>query len=114
MHRFVATLPDDAQLLLVNTNQGFFFERPYLADSFFEASQLADWLKDADTPERAHAMLRARGVTHVVRAQRDWQIAWPAGLTALLTGSELAPRRFRAGDGLFEVFELRRDVEAGP
>lgn len=106
VQRFVARLPPDAKLLLLNTNQGFFLERPYLADSFFEASQIADWLRGADTAEEARARLVERGVTHVLRASPGRGIEWPAGLVALLRDPELAPRRYRSGDGRFEIFEL--------
>jgi hypothetical protein len=105
--RFVAGLPPDARLLLLNTNQGFFLERDYLADSFFEASQIADWLRGQDTAPGVHALLTARGITHVLRADVAWGIEWPAGLTALLGDPDLAPRRFRAELGGAEIFELR-------
>jgi hypothetical protein len=107
VHRFVENLPPEAVLLLLDTNQGFFLERPYLADSFFEASQIADWLRDVDGAEAARARLVERGVTHVLRANLSWGIDWPAGLSALLGDPELAPRRYRADDGRFEIFELR-------
>jgi hypothetical protein len=105
--RFVAGLPPGSRLLLLNTNQGFFLERDYLADSFFEASQIADWLRGEHTARGVHAKLAARGITHVLRADLAWGIAWPAGLTALLGDPELAPRRYRAEQGGTEIFELR-------
>jgi hypothetical protein len=105
--RFVDTLPDDARLLLLNTNQGFFLERDYLADSFFEASQIADWLGRAGDVDGVSAALRERGVTHVLVEHRDWGIAWPASLEALLADPERRTPRFRSPDGRFELFELR-------
>jgi len=105
--RFVASLPQDARLLLLNTNQGFFLERNYLADSFFEASQIADWLGRARSAGEVHTALRERGVTHVLIEHRDWGIAWPAGLEALLADPDRLARRFRSLDGRFEIFELR-------
>ena len=104
---FVATLPPDAKLLLLNTNQAFFLERAYLADSFFEASQIADWLSDAPDAAAVHARLRERAVTHVLIERRDWGIAWPAGLRALLADRSLLKPRFRSPDGRVEIFELR-------
>jgi hypothetical protein len=106
VHRFVATLPPDAKLLLMNTNQGFFLSRPYEADSFFEASQIADRMRDAHGADEAHAQLVSRGITHVLRARRSWGIDWPEGLSALLADEELARRRFRSDDGRYEIFAL--------
>jgi len=113
VHHFVATLPADAKLLLMNTNQGFFLARSYEADSFFEASQIADALRGVDTAEQARDRLVARGFTHVLRARIDWGIDWPAGLVALLRDPDLAPRRFRSPDGSVEVFELTRPAREG-
>jgi hypothetical protein len=105
--RFVATLPTDARLLLLNTNQAFFLEREYLADSFFEASQIADWLARATDAQGVRTLLRGRGVTHVLVARPSRGIEWPAGLTALLADRERLAPRFRSRDGRFELFELR-------
>ncbi len=104
-----ATLPRDAKLLLLDTNQTFFLEREALADSFFEVSQLADWLRDAETPQAVQARLVARGVSHVLRdRRRDWGIAWPPALLALLADEARATRRYRSPYGRVEVWELRR------
>jgi hypothetical protein len=103
-----ATLPPDAKLLLLDTNQTFFLEREALADSFFEASQLADWLRDARDPDDVRARLAARGVTHVLRdRRRDWGIAWPPALFELLRDDAHARRRYLSPDGRVEVWELR-------
>jgi hypothetical protein len=105
--RFVATLPADARLLLLGTNQVFFLEREAIADSFFEASQIADWLRDTHSAEDARARLRERGVTHVLVERGRFRIDWPAGLDALLADRELLVPRFRAPDGRVEILELR-------
>jgi hypothetical protein len=103
-----AELPRDARVLMLDTNQTFFLERDALADSFFEASQLADWLRDAHSLEEIRARLAARGVTHVLRdRRRDWGIAWPPALQALLSDESHAKPRYRSPDGRVEVFELR-------
>ena len=104
-----ATLPADARLLMLDTNQTFFLEREALADSFFEASQLADWLRDAQTPDEVGARLAARGISHVLRdRRRDWGIAWPPALLELLRDETRAQRRYLSPDGRVEVWELRR------
>jgi hypothetical protein len=103
-----ASLPPDAKLLLLDANQTFFVPREALADSFFEASQLADWLRDAQSPDEVRARLAARGVTHVLRdRRRDWGIAWPPALLLLLRDDGRAQRRYLSPDGRIEVWELR-------
>jgi hypothetical protein len=102
-----ASLPSDARVLLLDTNQVYFLEREAIADSFFEASQLADWLADATTPRELAARLAARGVTHLLwDRRRDWRIDWPASLHALLADPRRARSLYRAIDGRVELFEL--------
>lgn len=108
VHRYVATaLPESARLLLLDTNQVFFLERDALADSFFEASQIADWLGSADTPDAVLARLRERRITHVLRSSRRWGIEWPPALLTLLEDRNRAVPRFRAADGRDLLLELR-------
>jgi len=103
-----AELPPDATLLFVNHNQGFFCDRELYADSFFEASQIADWLAPAKSVEELRRMLASRGVTHVLVERRDWGIAYPAALGEMLGRREVAERVYRSGDGRFAVFELQQ------
>jgi hypothetical protein len=104
-----AALPRDARLLLLDTNQTFFLEREALADSFFEASQLADWLRGAQSEDEIAARLAARGISHVLRdRRRDWGIDWPPALLALLGDETRATRRYLSPDRRVEVWELRR------
>lgn len=106
--RFVAAeLPRAAKLLLLDTNQSFFLERDFLADSFFEVSQLADWLSDASGPDEVAARLAQRGITHVLRdGRRQWGIAWPPALAELLGDPARARPRYRSPDGRVAVYEL--------
>lgn len=108
--RFVnETLPDDARLLLLNTNQGFFFERPYLADSFFEASQVAALFAGTEGADAAAAALRELGVTHVLLDRRARGIAYPATVDRLLQDRLLVVPIYESPDSRFVVFELRRE-----
>ena len=78
-------LPADARILMIGTNHGFFCRRPYLADSFFEASQLADWLQEVgDDVDALEQRLAGQQVTHVLLGTRPWPIAWPPALGRLL------------------------------
>lgn len=111
VYRFIDTeLPDDAKLLFLNTNQGFFCEREYLADSFFEASQIAAWLAPAADADEVLQRLRARGVTHVLLHDRDWGIEYPAPLRALVADAGRALPVYRSADGAYRIFALRGAV----
>jgi 4-amino-4-deoxy-L-arabinose transferase-like glycosyltransferase len=108
-------LPRDARILLLDTNQTFFLERDHLADSFFEASQIADWLRPCTTPDCVEALLALRGVSHVlVDRGRRWGIRWPKPLTALLRDASRAERLHGSGDGRFELFALRAARREAP
>ncbi len=107
VYRYVdRELREDAKLLLLGTNHGFFLEREYLADSFFEASQIADWLSGAADADAARALLETRGVTHLLVERPGFPVAWPEGLRALLEDRERTRLRYRAQDGRFRVLEL--------
>ncbi len=99
-------LPPDARLLLLNTNQGFHCGREYLADSFFEASQIADWLTAAAGALELRTMLRERGVSHVLLEHRPRGAVYPPLLEQLLRDPSMAVPVFRSNDGRYTVFEL--------
>lgn len=83
----VDALPPDAKLLLLRTNRRFGLRRELLADSFFEASQISDWLADAEDPQAVADALDRRGVTHVLihldRPERP--MPYPEPLLALVS-----------------------------
>jgi hypothetical protein len=67
VYGFVSSeLPEDSRLLFVNVNRGFFCDRDFVADSFFEASQLAEWLTAMGDKEGVRRGLRDAGITHVL------------------------------------------------
>jgi hypothetical protein len=101
-----AELPSDARILFVNVNLGFFCRREYLADSFFQASQIADWLRPAGDVPGIRDRLDARGVTHVLVEDRDWGIDYPDALALLLEDSRHARKLHRDGDGRFTLYAL--------
>lgn len=102
-----SNLPADARLLFLNTNQGFFCQREYLADSFFEASQIADWLAPATSTGDLRRLLDARQITHILLDHRDRGIAFPRYLFELLADPSQAHHLWRAPDGRSTLFELR-------
>ncbi len=99
-------LPAAARLLLINTNHGFHLRREFVADSFFEASQIADAF--LDTHDKAAAAARARdlGITHVLVESRPGP-AYPDSLVALLQDPAWATPLYASPDRRFTVLGLR-------
>jgi hypothetical protein len=85
VYRFIRSdLPADARLLLLNTNHCFYCERDYVADSFFHASQVADWAGGYSDAEKVAAGLGELGISHLLIARKDWGISYPDPLGQLL------------------------------
>lgn len=85
------TLPASTRLMLLNTNQGFFLDHPYIADSFFEASQMNSLFLEDPTVAGIADVFRRLDVTHVLFCTRNWRIPYPPALWELLGD----PRRAR-------------------
>jgi len=92
-------LPPTARIMFLNTNHGFFCHREYIADSFFEVSQLADWLGRAETAADLEAMLASIGITHVLWHAEDYHIAFPAVLDEFLVDPARTEPIFCSEDG---------------
>ena len=99
-------LPTQASILMLNTNQGFFCPRRYMADSFFEASQIADWLHDTANARDVRQRLHMAGINHILWSEQSWGIAWPAALIDLLDDPEWVEVLFRDDRG-HTVLRLR-------
>lgn len=93
-------LPETAKLLLINTNHGFWVRRSYIADSFFEASQIADATRDFEDGSQALEWMAEHGVTHLLIERRDRRIEFSEGLMEAIEGSYFL---FRSQDERFEV-----------
>ena len=107
-YRFInETLPSDAKLLFLNTNQAFFCDREVIADSFFEASQIADWLAPAEDQKEIHRLLTARSVSHVLVENRHRGAVYPPTLAAFLRDPTFAQPLYRSEDGRFSILRLR-------
>jgi len=100
-------LPQDARLLFLGTNQGFFCHRDYLADSFFEASQVAAWLAAARDGDGVAELLRLRGVSHVLVDRRPRGAVYPQGLSQFLMEQGRVEQVYQSPDGQFLVLALR-------
>ena len=109
VYRFInETLPEEARLLMINTNHGFFCHREYVADSFFEASQTRQLVKGCATKLEVGEVLRAQGLTHILIENRDLGIPYPTAFREFLSAPEgLAEQVYRSQDDRFIVLELQ-------
>jgi hypothetical protein len=102
-------LPADAKLLFVNVNRGFWSRREYIADSFFEASQIAALLHQLGDREGIRRGLAKRGITHVLVERKPGGPVYPPGFVELLEDRSTR-LLYRSPDGTFTLLEL----PAGP
>lgn len=110
IYRAVDELPTTARLLLLNTNHGFYLERPYMADSFFEASQILELLAPVQDAEGALGRLRRRGISHVLlQIREEGGMVYPPPLVDLLQSRDLARVVYESPDRQYVLFELARE-----
>jgi len=101
-------LPPDARLMLLNTNQGFFVDREYVADSFFEASQMnALILEGSGNASELSRRLRARGITHVLLSTDNWEIPYPPALGEFLGDRRFSELMYSCPDRTCFLFRIR-------
>jgi hypothetical protein len=107
--RFISEqLPPDARLMMLNTNQGFFIDRDYIADSFFEASQMNALVLQGDGGAPGISRrLRKMGITHVLLARRDWAIPYPRALSEFFENHGLTQLIYTSPDGEYLLFQIR-------
>jgi hypothetical protein len=89
----------------LNTNYGFYSERDYIADSFFEASQIADWLGSCASAGDVQARLRGKRITHILYSTREGQLSYPPALWRFLDDSSMV-ELLAKGEGL-DLFALK-------
>jgi hypothetical protein len=102
--RIRSDLPASARIVLLDTNQGFFVDRDYLADSFFEASQLNELITAAGASDGLDALFARLGATHVLVEHVNW-VPYPQTLWDYLGDPARARELFR--DGSFTLYEIR-------
>jgi hypothetical protein len=98
-------LPEDARLLFVNVNRGFFCRRDFVADSFFEASQIAAMLHQAEDRDAMRRQLRELGITHLLIERQERGPAYPPEFVELV-GDPANRTVYRSADGRFRVIAL--------
>ncbi len=104
IERFInQSTPADARLLLLNLNRGFFIRRDYVADSFFEASQIhALWLRNHRVSD-IEAEFRKQQFTHVLVGYEGWGIPYPSTLTDFLNNGADVVYTSPQGDVLYAI-----------
>jgi hypothetical protein len=101
-------LPPDARIMFLNTNHGFFCEREYIADSFFEASQMGALLRQDRTPDALMAQFDSLGITHILWNSTDWKIHYPDSLFVLMDDPSRAKLIYQSSDGADRLYALER------
>jgi hypothetical protein len=103
-----ANLPADARLMMLNTNRGFFVDREYIGDSFFEASQInALILEGSSDAAGVSGRLRERRITHVLLSTDDWDIPYPPALWVFLGDRSLVDLLYSCPDRTCFLFQVR-------
>lgn len=107
-------LPSDARLMMLNTSDGFFLDRAFIADSFPQASQMADLLWRDPTAERVERAVESLGITHVVLHGRNWGIDYPQALWDFLGNDARARIVYSMRDPRYIVFQLLPARDGSP
>lgn len=103
-----ATAATDAKIMLLDTNHGFFLERAYIADSFFEASQMRLVLSQARSEDELADILKRLELDYLYLARRDTGVQYPGVLAQLLSNRDRAGLAYQCADGGCSIYELRR------
>lgn len=94
-------LPSEAKLVMVNVNRGFFCHREFVADSFFEASQISALLFALDAQGGLVDGLERMGITHVLVESQEHGPLFPESFVELL--QERRRWVYRSRDDRFTV-----------
>lgn len=101
-------LPPDVKIMFLNINHGFFCDRDYIADSFFEASQMGALLRESRTPDAVMTKLHSLGVTHILWNNTDWKIRYPDSLLLLMDDPSRAKLVYQSDDEADRLYALVR------
>ncbi len=99
-------LPAAARLMFLNTNHGFFCHREFVADSFFEASQINELLRSAGGLAGIDRALAELGITHLLIENRDRYVPWPESLYRYLNDRTRTRPLLRTSDGAYDLVEV--------
>ena len=76
--------PLNSKILFLNNNQTFYCQRDWMADCFFEASQMNNLLKQTSDEAGLMKLLKSLKVTHILIRNVDWGIPYPQHLKSFL------------------------------
>jgi hypothetical protein len=108
-HAFInASTAPDAKIMMLNTNHGFFLERTYIADSFFEASQMRFVLSQARSQEELSNILAKLDLTHLYVWHRDMGVEYPEILQRFLSNPDHSKLAHRCTNGTCSIYALQR------
>jgi hypothetical protein len=102
-----AHTPKNAKVMLLNTNHGFFLQREYIADSFFEASQMNSVISEAHTQEQLGSTLAELGLTHIYLWRADWGIPYPKLLWRFLRNPRFTRLAYQCPQAACSLYELQ-------
>ncbi len=107
-----ANTPPSSKIMLLNVNHGFFLDREYIADSFFEASQMNSVLSAASSEDDLAARLAGLNLTHLYLSRRSWNIPYPDFLLRFLQNPQHARLAYRCQRGDCLVYQLGPEAGA--
>ena len=90
---------------MLNINHGFFLDRDYIADSFFEASQINASIAAAGNREGLARLFANLGVTHVYVDRAPW-VKFPPMLWDYLHDPANATVLYQSADSPITVYAL--------
>ncbi len=89
IHQYINNhTPLNSRILFLNNNQTFYCQREWLADSFFEASQINDLFKQTGNEAGLVKLLNSLKITHILIRNVDWGISYPEHLKNFLKNNQ--------------------------
>ena len=98
-------LPPNARMMFLNTNHGFFCQREFLADSFFEASQINALFQGEDR-RGIGEVIQEHQISHLLIENRERYIPWPRSLFEYLNDPDSVRQIYRSPDDVYDVVEI--------
>ena len=108
------TLPPRARVLMINHNRGFRLARDFIADSFFEASQIEATFAWQPNENAVADTLAALGITHILLASHDYGLRFAPAFGAFLNDPHCVTLLHESADRQFKVFAVERLRSTAP
>jgi 4-amino-4-deoxy-L-arabinose transferase-like glycosyltransferase len=98
-------LPRKARVMVLQHNRCFFIDRKCIADSFYAASQINEFVTRPGSFKDMKKRLRKMGVTHLLKGQRAWKLEYPRDFEKKL--ADPAEARLVCRDRKYQLYELK-------